>query len=50
MLGVSRESIARIAGGLRVLPGTIALVQGELEKIDRRAADDLAVVDRMVGR
>ena len=50
MLGVSRESLARIAGGLRVLPGTIALVQAQLEKIDAREAAELAAVDRLVGR
>lgn len=36
-LGVSRESLARICGGLPVRPGTVALVR---ESLTRLAPDD----------
>ncbi len=36
-LGVAREALARVAGGLRVRRGTIALIEQALERAERDA-------------
>jgi len=34
-LGVSRETLAKVAGGVVVAPGTIALVREKLREVER---------------
>jgi hypothetical protein len=42
-LGLGRESVSKLAGGLAVLPGTVALAQQSLPRLDAALApsDDL---------
>lgn len=50
ILGLSREPIARICGGLRVHTGTLALAAERVALLDARLADDLAAVDELAKR
>lgn len=49
LLGLSREPLARICGGLRVHVGTLVLAAEKLAQIDARAAAELEAVERMMG-